>query len=684
MSDTNEIPTESKIIIGVEYSEKTKWYSLHLHDALFAVSIRPMQERVVISEGRGPGRLRHLRIPFKNIFRFEAVEVPIGHSCLSAPVDAGQLGERHLTPEGKPFTPVMVRLLIKHSTRNDFISIHDLGATPLPILVPLLRNLPEDRLANANISLRSADDCFILSRKVVDWVHDVNASIESALSSDVETVVTEGARPISQTAENLAYEKLRRVFAGLDSYSKSEVQETLISSLAEIRVSTLLQPHLMEKNSRMVNAARFRYYNHPLNLASQIDDPASSVTIEHLVEASKLYHEKTGQSIEGVLDAIVRRVGELEQRRQTVAWNKETGLLEENAPKPTDIIDPTKIINEKQPILSGNQLRHEDELRRVFENEGIEVCYVSKLPFLSLLVEYQTEDGEKYAAIIKEGLHQALREFLLAHEMGHWFLHVNAKSGDRFEQMNRWLRSSAQHRFLEEEADNFAMAVLFPAPYLADHVTIYGGLTVENLFNEFVAGMNPVGEKLRAQMLHYIRDHIEKLKRFKKAKEPSFLTIEVESVEESDLEVLLTLIRKGKDPVDWVRLDENSFIVEASQNAGKLFGRSNEEIILSKPTELVIPEEVKLMVARSEYRRKKKKAIYYITEVTNKAENTTRKVIVYSFPILNNGQYVGAIAALRPLDEFESEASSFGLSREEVAQWNNVHLIDFSDVTSAS
>ena len=51
---------------------------------------------------------------------------------------------------------------------------------------------------------------------------------------------------------------------------------------------------------------------------------------------------------------------------------------------------------------------------------------------------------------------------------------------------------------------------------------------------------------------------------------------------------------------------------------------------------------------------------------------------VYSFPILNNGEYVGAIAALRPLDEFELEASSFGLSREDAAQWNNVHLIDFS------
>ncbi|HMG73267.1 MAG TPA: PAS domain-containing protein [Pyrinomonadaceae bacterium] len=692
-----KIPAESKIIVGVSISKKTGWYSLHLHDALYAVSIRPDEGRVVVAEGRGPGRLQHMRFPFKNVLRFESVEVPIGHNCLGAPVDADQLRETHLIPEDKPFSPVMVRLLIKHSTRNDLISIHDLGATPLPLLVPLLRNLPRDRFVDANVKLSSADDCLTLARNVIEWVRQVNAEMALAREIDeaekpVDQFVPQEQAGGAQDSGAWHYEQLLRICGNLDSYSKVEKQETLVGALADIKVSTLLHP-IKRKNSKMIKmagAARFQH-NFPLSLASEIDDPASSVTVDHLFEESKLYCEKTRRPINEAFDAIARRVRELEQRRATIDSSEEGGLLEENAPQPADIIDPTEWINEKHRILSGLELRHEAHLRRVFENEGIDVCYIEKSPFLSLLVEYQTEDGEKHhAVVIRAGLHQALNEFLLAHEMGHWFLHVNAKSAARYEQIDRWLRSPAQRRFLEEEADNFAMAVLFPPAYLADHVIIQGGLSVDNLYDEFVAGMKPVGERLRAQMRHYMRDHIEKHEKFKKTKEPSFLTIEVESVEEKDIEGLLALIQKGRDMVYWVQLSKDSTIVEASDNSEELFGRSKKEIIGLSPIDLVVvPEEIERIKLRSEYRMKNKKAVYYFTEVKNRKENRSRKVIVYSFPILNNDKYVGAIAALRPLDEIERESSSSSAAREElygqnIGQWNNVHVIDFSDVTSPS
>lgn len=686
MNDAAEIPAESKIIVGVEYSKETGWHSLHLHDARYAVSIRPDELRVVVAEGRGRGRLQHMRFPFKNIFRFEAVEIPsVAYQLRLMLV---HLGERQLIPEDKPFNPVMVRLLIKHSTSNEFISIHDLGATPLPVLLPLLKDLPADKLDNEKIALSSANDCFTLSRNVIDWVRKVNADIALARALCEKPKTFQLAESV-QNSDAWHYEQLLNICGSLDSYSKLEKQETLVGALADIKVSTLLHQRENSKMIKMAGAARFQH-NFPLSLASEIDELASSVTVDHLFEESKLYCEKTERPIKEAFDAIARRVRELEERRATIESSEEVGLLEENAPQPVDVIDPTEWINEKHRILGGLELRHEAQLRSVFESEGIDVCYIKKSPFLSLLVEYQTEDGEKHhAAVIRAGLHQALNEFLLAHEMGHWFLHVNAKSAARYEQIDRWLRSPAQRRFLEEEADNFAMAVLFPPAYLADHVIIQGGLSVDNLFDEFVAGMKPVGERLRTQMRHYMRDHIVKHKKFKKAQEPSFLTIEVESVEEDGVPALLALIKKGKDPVHWVQLNKESHIIEASDNAEALFGRTKNEILSSTPIDLVVPEERARMKLRSEYRRMKKKAIYYITEVLNKKENKRRKVMVYSFPILNNSEYVGAIAALRPLDEFNSESSAFRFSREDlreqnVAQWSNVHLIDLSDVTPAS
>lgn len=667
MIETTEIPTESKIIIGAEFSEKTGWYSLHLHDALYAVSIRPLQERVVIAEGSGRGRLRHLRIPFKNIFRFEAVEVPIGHNCLAAPVNAAPLGDCQLIPEGRPFVPVMVRLLIKHSTRNDFVSIHDIGATPLPILVPLLRNLPADRFPDSNAALKSADDCFTLSRNVIEWVRRVNASIERIRAAGVEEIAIRSREMVQQPPEVSDYEQLRRICGNLDSYDKLEVQETLVSALAEIQVSIYFICSLLGINRRMVKmAGAARVCRHfPLNLVSHdTTNQASYLTIDNLYEASKSYHEKTRRPIKEAFDAIAEHVSDLEQRYATIEAGEEQGIAEENVPPLPNITESQLKIKKKHRILSGVELKHEEQLQKVFNNEGIEVYYLDKLPFLSLLVEYQTEDGQRhYAAVIRAGLHQALKEFLLAHEMGHWFLHVSADFAARYEQVDRFLRSPAQRKLLEKEADNFGMNVLFPSAYLADWMIFHGGLTADDLLNEFICGMEPVSERLRTAMRRYIGEHIEKFRKVQKAEEPGFLTLEVESIEEKDLEGLLILIHKAKDTVYWVRLSKNSTIMDASVNSEDLFGLSKDEIIGLTPVDLVVPEEIDRMKLRAQYRKENKKAIYYFTEVQNKKEDSSHHVVVYSFPILNEGEYVGAMAALRLLDEIETES---------VTSWNNV------------
>src|SRR2546421_258535 len=119
----SSIPEESKVIVGVDRSQATGWFSLHLHDALYAVSIRLDERRVVIDEGRGPGRLQETIIPFENILRFETFRYPIGSDCVPE-TSSGSIGEGRVKLQ--LFSPVAVRLLIKHSTNIDLISTHDI------------------------------------------------------------------------------------------------------------------------------------------------------------------------------------------------------------------------------------------------------------------------------------------------------------------------------------------------------------------------------------------------------------------------------------------------------------------------------------------------------------------------------------------------------------------------------
>jgi PAS domain S-box-containing protein len=630
------ISSESKIIIGVEISESTGWYSLHLHDCLYAVSIRPEDGIVVISEGRGRDRLHNMRIPFQNVLRFESVEVPIGHNGLTDPVDGDRLGESELIPKDKPFSPVMVRLLIRHTARTDFISIRDLGATPLPILVPQLRRISKSRAftSSRGVPPSSANECLILSRDVANWVRSVNARLRGHAER-------QGADP--------EYAGLQRACAELD-YDEPDVRQTLRSAEAAVRVTIYLMTLLGNRNRKIAGIARVRHSFPILAIADTANLPRR-MTADDLYETSTRYHQETGLPMTEALEAITEQISDLERRQVTIDSSESLSFLEKNAPKPINMIDPLKRINQKRRILSGVELRHENELVSVFASEEIDVHCLSGLPFLSLLVEYQTLNGEsRYAVVIKEGLHQALREFLLAHEMGHWFLHVSSNAAAPSEKVDRYLRSSSHRTFLEDEADNFGMTVLFPPAYLADRETFEGTLSADDLLEQFVQGMDTVKPRLKEEMRRYIVQHIDNYEKFKKANEPGFLTIEVKSIEEKDLEGLLTLIHGATEAIYWVRLDREGKIVDISDNCVELFGLSKDEIVRTTPLDLIVPEESERMRRRSRYREENRKAIYYFTEVQNKRESTVSQVVVYSFPVLKAGEYIGAMAALRPFE----------------------------------
>lgn len=646
-SNGARIPAESKIIVGVEYSPKTGWHALHLHDALYAVSVQPDRQRVVIGEGKGRHRLRHLRIPFSNILRFEAVEHSVGHNCLVDPVNANLLGDSKLIPQEEPFKYVAVRLLVKHSTKNDFFLIYDLGTTPLPILVPLLKHLPAEVAANPNVSLTSANDCYTLSQQALKWVDEVNDAIERVQRGEKMA----GSYERLFESSDAHYERLHALLRDLKSYDSQDV----IQCKAAAGTAVVIAQHLISEANKSSLVGTVSLCS-TFRLAESIVDPNHPPysTVEELYETCKQYQAKTGRPIEEALDTIAEHLSDLKEREKRITSSGDLVFIEDNAPKPLDLIDVIGKINEKRRVLTRVELRHKPQLLKVFQNEDIEIRELDNLPFLSALVEYKTADGKSnFNVVTKKGIHQALQEFLLARELGNFYSHFKDDVADVDRGFKRFLRSSFRATYLDKEADHFGMTLLFPPAYLADRVIFRGEVSPDELLNDFLEEMEPVTPSLRHAMSQHIHEHVDRHRKLEQAKEPSFLGIGVESIEAHKLEGLIDLINEVKPPVYWVQLDEDSIITTASDNSHVLFGIPTEKLIGRKPTELVVPEEIEEMIKRAVYRKEHLCKIYYFTETRNLTDGSTHQVIVYSFPILENGKYAGAMATLRPLVELE-------------------------------
>lgn len=657
MSNSNgaRIPAESKIIVGVEHSPKTGWHALHLHDSLYAVSVQPNRQLVVIGEGTGRRRLQHLSIPFNNILRFEAVEQSIGHNCLVDPVNADVLGDSKLIPEGQAFRQVAVRLLVKHRTENSFFAIYDLGTTPLPILVPSLKQLPDEVKANPNVALNSADDCYTLARATLKWVERVNEQIEEARERVHVAVAADQPRAALSDPHR---ERLQAMLGDLKSYDSYDV----IQCKAAAGTAVVIATHLINaKKKALVGTvslcSTFRLEQSIIDL----NHPPYS-TVDELHQTCLQYQATTGRPIEEALDTVAEHLSDLWERKIEIMSSGDLSIIVDNAPKPLDLVDVIGKVNEKRRVLERVELRHKKQLEDVYENEGIDI-YDLDLPFLSVLLEYKTKDEQRnFAVVLKSGLHQAMREFLLAHELGNFYNQIKADASPA-NRVKRFLRSSFFPTFLDKEADHFGMTFLFPPAYLADRMIFRGEISTDELLDEFLQEMDSVSPTLRNQMRTYIDQHINIHRQLEQAKEPSFLEFDVQWIEPDDVSEVIELIEKVKPPVYWVLLDEDSVITRASPNSDVLFGLSDEQLVGKRPTELVVAEERAEMMKRAAFRKDRLKKIYYFTETRNLVDHSTHQVIVYSFPIIKDDEYFGAMATISPLVEIKPKSDR----KEEIA-----------------
>ncbi|MGA9773774.1 MAG: PAS domain S-box protein [Blastocatellia bacterium] len=653
MSD-NEIAgihPASQIIVGIEESDSTGWFLLHLHDCLNAVSIRPDQRTVVISQGQGWGRLQNTRIPFENVMRVEAYEVPIGHTCVSGPVDEEAVGEHQSIVKIGVFIPVGIRLLVR-GVKYDFLSIYDLGITPLPILVPFLKELPETAFGLRKIKkLRNADDCLDLSKRIFEWAQKVNQAIKKArLLREAEeretSTYAEWASICDQATSNTAH-RMQVMYA---AYNAIRLW-TALATGAVVSASTVKARLRNIKNVRL-------QHTFPLSSGiSQAGSPELQTMFGSLQEEIHRFHDETKRPMQEALDLVSEHIKDLQE------MDPGTDALLEEFSLRYSMVEMIKKISESISLFTDRGLSHIEKIEKFFENEKIDICYWKDLDFLSLLVEGETENREKhYIVVIKEGLPQPLTEFLLAHELGHWYIHVKSNLAERIKQVDRYLRSSGKPNFLEEQADQFAMLLLFPPAYLADQEISRMELSAEGLYTNFLEEIKDdkrISSGLKREILKYIKNHIERyyefkvsafnVNEFKVSKNPGF-SIQVPSIEADYVEKFIDMLSKA-DNKYWVQTDVDSKIVLSSKCFAGLFGLSVEQIKGKTPKDLIVPEEETLLEWRNKRRKEAKQYIYYFTKLSNE-----REVIVYSFPILENDNYVGAMAILIPIDEIESSS----------------------------
>ncbi len=407
-------------------------------------------------------------------------------------------------------------------------------------------------------------------------------------------------------------------------------------------------------------------HSFPRQMVSGTSDRPLALTEEDLNLAVEGYQERTRRPSEEVWQNLYLQFKSFLSTRDSITEpNNMNGSVSTPVELRPRLREKLREVRNKYPFVNDAQPLHEDQLKKILDSEGIYLHTVDELPLLSLFVELPKKQDENRFAIVlrKRDVHQALREFLIAHELGHWFLHFESGFAEHVMGDSYYLHSSTEWKSLELDANTFAMTVLFPTPYLADRENYEGALTASKLLDDFTSQMTEKVKEshLRDNMLDYIGKRLGHYRHFKDVILP--IRTPVKSIPEEDVDALLRLSENTDEsqPVNWVQMNEDFVITRASQSFLDLFGRPKESIINKlKPLDLVVPEEQEPLRQRFLHRRDRLRAIFYFTTIVAR-EGKRRRVAVYSFPVLRQAKYVGSIGYLIlpeniPADAFNPEA----------------------------
>lgn len=283
---------------------------------------------------------------------------------------------------------------------------------------------------------------------------------------------------------------------------------------------------------------------------------------------------------------------------------------------------------------------HEPDLMAIAARMRLRIEQIPDMELLSACGVYGHGDTKVDAIFVNASAHPAVREFMIAHEIAHWWLH--RESSDFLE---RDLRAPHSWHHLENEADKFALIVLFPTAYLTWE-ELSDGLGPDLVLDSFIKGMDTPFSTVRERMLSYVATRISSYHAFK-----DFVRLdcqrfhfEADSLQVEQLAALKDLLRST---TAWAELDDTFRIVDCSEPWAVMLGTTPRDVRDQKPDLVrdLTPNSLRPLV-KKQLKAKKEGAgsTFYFTQLRRIDSGKPFPVAVRAYPIRSaHGHYSGSL-----------------------------------------
>lgn len=292
-------------------------------------------------------------------------------------------------------------------------------------------------------------------------------------------------------------------------------------------------------------------------------------------------------------------------------------------------------------LIYQNKPLHYEDLKKICEAEGLEVINLKGLEVLAGLITYTDTDGHRRYAILMrddDSVHQALKEFALAHELGHWFAHIKGKLPEELQEIEFYLNSLHDLGQFEDEANKVALIALFPTPYLS-LCELNKPLDNESILRDYLEGMHNTErrdphDQLRKNMLGFIELRVENYQKHR------YTWLWKTNLPDNPVprEIVGFLARYIFDPFAWAELDDNYIVVNANERFAELVGLSRDELLRKRIEVTELSEPTSRQITKKQLKKKREDLTpkFYVTRYNNLRTGEVFPVTIYSLAIVEN------------------------------------------------
>lgn len=375
---------------------------------------------------------------------------------------------------------------------------------------------------------------------------------------------------------------------------------------------------------------------YPRVLALSADEVGpSGLTRETLAEEAAIFAKAAGIDLH-----LVEEQARNEELRYVTALERTQSR--QVIPSSIDLTRGIDRIQERHPLFnSQDRPVHAETLLGYAAREELRIIDAPHLELLSLCMTSPLDPEETWLCV-KRDLHPALRDFLIAHELGHYWLHMHpeTRATSRVEPEDLYLSSAHGWGHLENEADSVALVALFPTPYLA-WAEVEGRLDADEILNDFLAPY-PIDVEQNKNLLERMRDYIRKrigsYNLFKQAiptRRPGAVFLGDRAISPDHIEFAKGFLGEERC---WFELDANDTIVDCSETWPCAL-RTTRGALIGRPVSSIIPPALHGRMAAQRAHEKNSLRPSFFFPHFQPAEGEAFYGTVHSYPVLSRAGY---------------------------------------------